>query len=92
MFTFAVFDVCTPEPCEAQILPPAQSQTQLRAQHSGNGTTTCEFEEDCFSCAHYAPGTSFALGPVDVIQLKGSEVLVLSLDGAPFLPYHPPRA
>lgn len=91
MLTFAVFDVCTPERCDAQILTATQSQTQFQTQHNESGPATCQFEEDCFSCAHYAPGTSLAFDPVTVVPLKDSHPAVLSLDGMPLLPYHPPR-
>jgi len=92
MLAFAVFDVCTPEPCEAQILTPVQSQDRLQAQQSSGGGDTCQFEEDCFNCAHYAPGTTFVFHPIGMISFRAPDPFVPTLDGTPLIPYHPPRA
>ena len=92
MLAFALFDVCTPEPCAAQVLLPSQSQTQIQAQHEGGSGESCQFEEDCFSCAHFTPGTSFVLAPVAIVSFTEPALFVPPLDGTPLIPYHPPRA
>ena len=92
MLAFAFFDVCTPEPCEAHVLAPEQSQTQFQVQHDGGNGESCQFEEDCFSCGHFTPGTSFVLSPIAVVSFTDPPLFVPPLDGTPLIPYHPPRA
>jgi hypothetical protein len=92
MTLFVVLDVCTPEPCDAQTVAPVRSQSQVQAQYDGSTTPSCQFEEDCFSCAHYAPGVIFAFQPVAVVLFEESDPLVPLLDGMPHTPYRPPRS
>ena len=92
MLTFLVFDVCAPESCEAQVLVSAQTQVQV-SSHQGDGNGGgCQFEEDCFNCAHFSPGASFVLEPIAVVAFTGTDLYVAPLDGTPLIPYHPPRA
>lgn len=92
MMTFVLFDVCIPEPCDAQTPAATQSIVQIQAQHERNSGDTCQFEEDCFACAHYAPGTVFVLQPAATIIIQRSIPYLSALAGAPVVPYHPPRA
>jgi hypothetical protein len=92
MLAFVLFDVCTPESCEAQILTPVQSQAQVLTQPNPGGGETCQFEEDCFSCAHYEPGTMFVFHSVAMVSFTAPDLFVPLLDGTPLIPYHPPRA
>ena len=92
MLVFVLLDVCVPEQCGAQMVNASQDTVQIQAQGSRNNGDTCQFEEDCFNCAHYAPGMSLLLGLVDVVAFSDPDVFVSVLDGAPGLPYHPPRA
>ena len=90
MLSFVLFDVWTPEACEAQALNSPLSQTQIHARQN-TGNDECQFEEDCFNCAHYAPGASIDLQPIAVIAFTDTALSMPSLDGTPLLPYHPPR-
>lgn len=92
LLVFALYDVCTPEPCEIRILSATQSGARFQQQHSSGDAESCQFEEDCFNCAHYAPGSSVALESVAVVAFTEPALSDPSLDGAPLLPYHPPRA
>jgi hypothetical protein len=86
-----LFDVCVPEACE----PPSQGSysisTQVRAQQNAGPGDGCQFEEDCFNCAHYVPGTSTNLRSIAVIAFTITDLSIPLLDGMPLLPYHPPR-
>jgi hypothetical protein len=90
MTMFVLLDVCTPEPCEAQTATTAQSTAQFQLQHSGAGDN-CQFEEDCFACAHYAPGCMFFLQPSEAVMNALPATYISTLAGTPVLPYHPPR-
>ena len=92
MLTFAMFDVCSPEKCDAQLLGPNQSSVQILAPQNTSDSESCQFEEDCFNCAHYAPGTSFVLESTAIIAFTQTDLFIPSLDRPPLLPYHPPRA
>jgi hypothetical protein len=90
MLTFALFDVCSPEQCEAQLLGPVQHSVQVQTQQNSDGDS-CQFEEDCFNCAHYAPGVTLVLQPIAVIAFKQPDLLLASIERPPLTPYHPPR-
>lgn len=91
MFAFLLFDVCAPEACESQTFAPASIQTQVSGHQSSGAGEGCQFEEDCFNCAHFAPGATFTLEPIAVVAFADTTLLVSSLDGTPLIPYHPPR-
>jgi hypothetical protein len=93
ILAFMMFDVCSPERCEAQPLAPTPSSIQIHAQqNAGSSGDSCQFEEDCFNCAHYAPGSSVLLESSEIIAFTHPDLFVPPLDGSPLLPYHPPRA
>ena len=92
LVAFMLFDVCAPEPCEAQLSAPAQSTSVCQGSHDGSGSGSCQFEEDCFNCAHYAPGTMFLLQPSSVSLFVEPNSFVPSVNRSPLVPYHPPRA
>lgn len=95
MLGFLVLDVCMPERCQAEIVPPAangKAMVQSEQNSTDSDSDCCSFEEDCFNCGHFAPGHSFVLVPIAVIDLAIPDLLVSSLDRPPVLPYHPPRA
>ena len=92
LVAFALIDVCDPETCEAQKISPIQTSSSIQVQHNADGDGSCQFEEDCFACAHFAPGAAIDLQSLGVVTLASVEVVVPSLDGTPLLPYHPPRA
>lgn len=89
MLTFIVFDVCSAEPCEAKLLVCSQS-SQFQTQGAA-GSDSCQFEEDCFNCAHYAPGAQFVLAPIAVLDYAQPELIRTSIERPLVLPYHPPR-
>ena len=92
LLAFALFDVCTPEPCYAQDFFLSQDGVQLRAQHETPNSDHCQFDEDCFVCAHYTPA---ALGFVQLfvtVSFVVSDPHALVLAGTTPLLYHPPRA
>lgn len=91
MLTFVVFDVCSPESCEAQLSAPIERSMQFQAQQNAGGDS-CQFEEDCFNCAHYAPGIAFVVEPIAVVAFQQPDLFVPSLEQPLLLPYHPPRA
>lgn len=91
MMTFVLFDVCTPEPCDAQALA-TPCAIQIQVQHERSSGDTCQFEEDCFGCAHYAPGTTFAFHTAETVSVASSALYLSALSGTPVIPYHPPRA
>ena len=91
MMSFVLFDVCTPEPCVAQIPPATQSGATIQLQYDSSGDT-CQFEEDCFGCAHFAPGAVFVLHPAASIITPLSISYLSMLAGIPVIPYHPPRS
>ena len=89
---FALFDFCTPESCDAQALPRAAGVLQAQSSTDGAaGGETCQFEEDCFNCAHYSPAPIILLDPVDMLAEATPESYSSPLDGIPVIPYHPPR-
>ncbi len=92
MLAFMLFDVCTPEPCEAEIIPTQQSRNVVQAQDLAHGSDGCQFEQDCFNCASFAAGGTFDFHPVASATFTVSELFVPPLDGTPLIPYHPPRA
>lgn len=95
MLAFLAFDVSAPERCQAEIAPPAgNSQTLIQSQQNpaDSDSDCCSFEEDCFNCAHFAPGHSFTLGSIAVVEFAQADLNVACLDRPPVLPYHPPRA
>lgn len=88
-----MFDFCTPENCDALTLSP--TQLTLQAQTAADSTTsgeTCQFEEDCFNCAHFTPAPATLLAPVAIIAQAAPELYRPALDGIPAIPYHPPRS
>jgi hypothetical protein len=91
MLTFAVFDVCSPERCEAQVEVPIQSSVQFHADQNPGGGDSCQFEEDCFNCAHFTPGTGFVLQPIGVIAFTRPDMPLSSIEEPLLTPYHPPR-
>lgn len=91
LLAFALFDVCTPEPCDAQLVPGPQS-AQLKSELSNTGSGACSFEEDCFVCAHYAPSLANLPQLFSIASMDDSAAPVLTLAGTLFPPYHPPRA
>lgn len=90
MPTFAVFEVCSPEICEAQLLAFTQNSIQF-SQQSAGGDSSCAFEEDCFNCAHFAHGVGFVLQPIAVLAFAHQDVSVRSVEQPPLMSYHPPR-
>jgi hypothetical protein len=90
ILTFAVFDVCAPERCEAQV--PTQTSVQFHPDQNPGGGDSCQFEEDCFNCAHFAPGTGFVLQPFGVIAFTLPDQFFSSIEQPLLAPYHPPRA
>ena len=92
MLAFLLFDVCSPERCDAVELMAARSTAQVQAQHQDGGGDGCQFEEDCFQCAHYAPGVTFQLQPIATVAFTEPSLFLPSLDGTPRIPFHPPRA
>ena len=92
MFAFLVFDVCAPEPCENQASLSEATSVRASSHQSSGNSEGCQFEEDCFNCAHFAPGHAFVLEPIAVVAFTDSDWHLASLDGTPLLPYHPPRA
>lgn len=93
MLTFMLLDVCLPEKCEAQLLEPTPSSVQIQAPRNVDpASDACQFEEDCFNCAHFVPGTSIVLESGAIVAFTDTDLLIPSLDRPPLLPYHPPRA
>jgi hypothetical protein len=91
MLTFALIDVCSAEPCEIEVPDPAQHSVQFQTQQPSGGDC-CQFEEDCFNCAHFAPGVRFVLQPVGVIAFTQPDRFLSSIEQPLLAPYHPPRA
>lgn len=92
MFAFILLDVCTPESCDIRIPESNQSSVLAQSQQESGSSGCCQFEEDCFSCAHYAPGTQFVLHTVTASAFISPEFYSPTLAGDSFPPYHPPRA
>jgi hypothetical protein len=95
MLAFMVCDLCTPEECQLEIVSSTtNSSTLVQAQQgpSDSDSNSCQFEEDCFNCAHYVAGSFFFLKPIALVDFTVPDLLVASLDRPPVLPYHPPRA
>ncbi len=91
LLLFALFDVCTPERCDAQEIS-GQTQTQFQVSGSSNSGNSCQFEEDCFNCAQYAPGAAFTLEPLASVSSFKATAFAPALAGILLVPYHPPRA
>jgi hypothetical protein len=91
MLMFALFDVCSTEPCAIQLLHPTQNFAKIHT-HQTSGGDCCQFEEDCFNCAHFAPGSGFVLQPVAVTAFAHPDLLLSSIEQPLMAPYHPPRA
>lgn len=92
LVAFAIFDVCTPEVCEDEVLP-----DQIATQISGKDTNpdsgaSCQFEEDCIACAHIIPATHFDLQVVMVVAAYTPDLSLPPADGTPSTLYHPPRS
>ena len=92
LLAFALFDVCTTEPCYAQSLSPSQAGVHLKAQHETANGDSCQFEEDCFVCAHYTPAALGFMQSFVAVSFVAPDLLTLALAGTPPLLYHPPRA
>jgi hypothetical protein len=90
MLTFALFDVCSAESCEVQLLP-TQDSVRFQTLRSSGGDC-CQFEEDCFNCAHFAPGIRFVLQPIGVVAFTHPDLFLSSIEQSLLAPYHPPRA
>jgi hypothetical protein len=93
LMVYALFDIATPEECADDALAASQSALQIHGnQTSPDRGSTCQFEEDCIACAHILPGTHFELQVVTTVATYDPDLLFVSLDGIPSIPYHPPRA
>ncbi len=95
MLAFMLFDVCMPERCRAELVPPnTAGKTLCQSPQNGNDSDSdgCAFEQDCFNCAFFAPGGSFVLESIAVVDVAVPDLLVSLLDRPPVSPYHPPRA
>jgi hypothetical protein len=91
IITFAVLDVCAPERCEAQFLFPTQTSIQFHSDQNSGAIDSCQFEEDCFNCAHFTPGTGFVLQTIGVIAFTQPDRFLSSIEQPLLAPYHPPR-
>ena len=73
-------------------VPNGHSLAFSQQNSTDSDSDCCSFEEDCFNCAHFAPGHSFTLTKIAVVDFAEADLLVASLDRPPVVPYHPPRA
>jgi len=93
LLVFALVDVCTPEACaDEAIALPAQSAIEVHAtQTNPDNGRTCEFEEDCFACAHFVPAVHISFHIESIVATYEPTLVLPALDGTPSAPYHPPR-
>ena len=93
VLAFALLDVCVPEPCDAAVVASSSSSSQASVdQGTPADGDCCAFEEDCFSCGHYAPPTSVRGESVAAVGFAEPVFGLSVLSGAPSIPYRPPRA
>jgi hypothetical protein len=93
MVAFALFDVCAPKSCVAELAAASQSGAQVRANSpEREGDSTCQFEEDCLACAHILACSHFVLENAVRVSFGEPDRYLSALDGTLALPYHPPRA
>jgi hypothetical protein len=93
LLTLIAVGLCVPETCADEIwsLPSPADRVSAPNDEQSSSPYTCEFEEDCFCCAHVAPVARFALSAAPWIAFQSLEAASSELMRELKPPYYPPR-